>query len=176
MRTYYFLGFFTNFSWKKALIFLPAPLLAQIDALIYPLFALLVVITVDLHSALIFHFHRLRKERNRKLTFNDYRYGIVSGGIRQTIIKAYQYGMAIIVVFIVEIYGFGGEIQFTVPLINLEATVTKLILWSFVMIEIKSIDENLKGVSGKSMIESVANIFTYFRSIITRIVGYKDVQ
>ena len=111
----------------------------------------------------------MRKNYQRRLKFKDYRYGVVSGGLRQTIKKAYQYGMAAIVVFIVEIFGFGGTIEFEVPLVNLQATLTQFILCSFILIEVKSIDENLREVSGKSFIESIVNVFTYFRGIISRI-------
>jgi hypothetical protein len=171
MKRYKFLGIFSNFSWKKMLIFLPAPLLAQIEHVIYPLIGLLLVIGLDLFTALISHFYNKRKEQKTRLSLNDYRYGILSGGLRQTIKKSYQYGMAAIVMFIIEIFGFGGAVQFTVPLVNLEATLTQFLLWCFIMIEFKSIDENLKGVSGKSAIESIANIFTYFRGIFTSIRG-----
>ena len=171
MKQYNFLEFFSNFTWKKALIFLPTPLLAQIETVMYPLVGLILVILADLFTALISHFYNMRKDKKERLKFRDYRYGIVSGGLRQTIKKAYQYGMAAIVVFIIEIFGFGRECYFEVPLINIEATLTQFVLWSFILIEVKSIDENLKGVSGRSIIESVANIFTYFRDILFRIKG-----
>ena len=174
MKHYKFLGFFSNFSWKKVLIFLPAPLLAQIETVIYPLIGLILIISADLFTALISHFYNKRKEQETRLKFNDYRYGIISGGLRQTIKKGYQYGMAIIVIFVIEVFGFGGEVNFTVPLVNLEANLTQFLLWCFILIEAKSIDENLKGVSGKSAIESIASIFTYFRGIVSQVQGPKE--
>jgi hypothetical protein len=170
-RPFYLLNLVSNFNWKNLWILLPAPLLAQIETVIYPLIALFFVISIDLLTALVSYFCQLRQERTTSLKFSDYRYGIISGGIRQTIAKSYQYIMAAIVVFVVEIYGFGGEIEFTVPLINLDATLTKFLLWAFVMIEVKSIDENLKDVSGKSAIGSIADIFTYFREITSKVTG-----
>lgn len=166
MKQYNFFNFFSNFTWKKALIFLPTPLLAQIDTVIYPLIGLILVIGADLFTALVSHFYNMRKDKKEKLTLKDFRYGIISGGLRQTIKKSYQYGMAVIVLFIVEIFGFGGALHFTVPLVHIDATLTQFVCWAFVMIEVKSIDENLKGVSGKSGITSVVNTFKYFRDII----------
>lgn len=173
MKQYSLASYFTNFTWKKALIFLPAPFLAQIETVIYPLIGLILVILADLCTALISHFYNKRKDYQRKLTFNDYRYGIISGGLRQTIKKSYQYGMAIIVVFVIEVFGFGGQISFTVPLVNIDANLTQFVAWAFAMIEVKSIDENLKGVSGKSFIQSIADVFTYFRNIFSQITGPK---
>jgi hypothetical protein len=160
---------FVPFTWKKHWFFLPTPLLAGIETVIYPLIGLLFIILADLFTALIAHFYT--ESKKRKLKFADFRHGIVSGGLRQTIKKSYQYGMAGIVVFIIEIWGFGGQVEFTVPLVQLDATLTKFILWAFFMIELKSIDENLSKVSGKSAIESIINIFTYFRKVFSRIKG-----
>jgi len=170
-KQYSFLQFFSNFSWKKAIVFLPTPFLAQIETVKYSLVGLLIVIFADLFTALVSHFYKMRKEQKRKLTFNDYRHGIVSGGLRQTIKKSYQYGMAIIVIFVIEVFGFGGRINFTVPLINVNANLTQFFAWAFAMIEMKSIDENLKDVSGKSFIESIVNIFKYLRETISQITG-----
>ncbi len=172
---YNFLSVFSKFSWKKALIFLPAPFLAQIETVIYPLIALLLIVIADLFTALIAYFHTLQKEKKRTLKFNDYRHGLLSRGLRQTIKKGYQYGMAFIVVFIIEIFIFGGKVEFTVPLIEIDATLTQFVLWAFVLIEVKSIDENLKTVSGKSVIESIAGIFEFLRETFTRIAGEKTV-
>lgn len=174
MKQYSLVSYFSNFTWKKALVFLPAPFLAQIETVVYPLIGLILVILADLCTALISHFYNLKKDKKKKLTFNDYRYGIISGGLRQTIKKSYQYGMAIIVVFVIEVFGFGGQVNFTIPLVNIDANLTQFIAWAFAMIEVKSIDENLKGVSGKSFIQSIADIFTYFRSIVTQIKGPKQ--
>ena len=174
MKQYSLLNYFTNFTWKKALIFLPAPFLAQIETVKYPLIGLILVIIADLITALVSYFYNFKKEKGRKLKFNDYRYGIVSGGLRQTIKKAYQYGMAIIVIFTIEVFGFGGQINFTVPLVNINANLTQFIAWAFTMIELKSIDENLKGVSGKSFIKAIADIFTYFREIYNQIKGPQE--
>jgi len=170
---YNFLSIFSKFSWKSVLILLPASFLSQLETVVYPLIALLLVIIADLFTALISYFYNLRIIEKRKLNLKDYRYGIVSGGLRQTIKKGYQYGMAGIVVFIIEIFGFGGSLEFEVPLVHIQATLTQFVLWAFILIEFKSIDENLKEVSGKSLIESVANIFTYFRDIVSRITGPK---
>ena len=139
MKRYNFFDFFINFNWKKALIFLPVPLLAHIESVIYPLITLFIVINLDLLTGLVSYFYKLRKEIGRTLTFNDYRYGVVSGGIRQTIIKAYQYGMAFIVLFILEMMAFKGSFSFEVPLINIQANLTQFLVWSLVMIEVKSI-------------------------------------
>ena len=171
---YNFLSIFSNFSWKSGLILLPASFLSQIETVIYPLIGLLLVVMADLFTALVSYFYNMRIIEKRKLKLNDYRYGIVSGGLRQTIKKLYQYGMAGIVIFVVEIYGFGGSLEFEVPLVNIQATLTQFTLWAFIMIEIKSIDENLKEVSGKSVIDSITNIFTYFRDVVSRIKGPKE--
>jgi hypothetical protein len=168
---YNFLGIFSNHSWKSILILIPAPFLSQIETVIYPLIGLLFVIMTDLFTALISFFYTMKKNNKRKLKFNDYRYGIVSGGLRQTIKKGYQYGMAAIVVFIVEIFGFRGPVEFQIPLVHINATLTQFILWAFILIEVKSIDENLKNVSGKSGIDSIANTFIYFRNIFNSIAG-----
>ena len=171
---YNFLSVFSKFGWKEALIFLPAPFLAQIETVIYPLIALILIIMADLFTALVAYFYTLKKEKKRTLKFNDYRHGLLSRGLRQTIKKGYQYGMATIVVFIIEIFGFGGELEFTVPLVNIDATLTQFVLWAFVLIEAKSIDENLKIVSGKSVIESIAGIFEFLRGVVTRTTGKKE--
>lgn len=168
-KQYNFFSFFSKLSWKKALIFLPTPFLAQIETVIYPLIGLVIVIIADLFTALVSHFYNM--SLTKKLKFNDYRYGIISGGLRQTIKKSYQYGMAIIVVFVIEVFGFGGNLNFEVPLVNLHASLTQFVTWAFAMIEIKSIDENLKGVSGKSFIQSIADIFKYFRDILSVVKG-----
>jgi len=174
MKQYNFFKFFSNFTWKKFFFLLPAPLLAQIETVIYPLIGLTLVIVADLSTALISHYYNMRKEKKKSLSLNDYRHGIISGGLRQTIKKAYQYGMALIVTFIIEIFGFGGEVSFEVPLVNIHATLTQFAIWCFILIEVKSIDENLKGVSGKSGFNSVAKVFTYFRKIKAQIKGTED--
>ena len=171
MKQYSFFKFFSNFSCKKFLLLLPTPFLAQIETVIYPLIGLSIVVFADLFTALISYFTEMRKNKKETLSFNDYRYGLVSGGLRQTIKKAYQYGMALIVTFVVEIFGFGGEISFEVPLVNLHATLTQFVIWCFIMIEVKSIDENLKEVSGKSLIKSIAETFKYFRGIQNDVLG-----
>jgi hypothetical protein len=171
MKQYNFFNFFTNFNWKKALIFLPVPLLAHLESVIYPLITLFIVINLDLLTGLVSYFYKLRKEISRPLILNDYRYGVVSGGIRQTIIKSYQYGMAFIVLFIIEMMAFKGSYSFEVPLIGIQANLSQFLLWALVMIEVKSIDENLKGVSGKSLFESIGQTFQFFRDFVNKITG-----
>jgi hypothetical protein len=170
---YNFISVLSKFSWQKSLVFLPAPFLAQIETVIYPLIALLLIIFADLFTALVAYFYTLKQEKKRQLKFNDYRHGLLSRGLRQTIKKGYQYGMAFIVVFIIEVFGFGGKVEFTIPLVEIDATLTQFVLWAFVLIEAKSIDENLKIVSGKSVIESITGIFEFLRESITRITGKK---
>jgi hypothetical protein len=165
---------FANFSWKKLLYFLPVPILAQIESVIYPLIGLLVVISLDLLTALVTHFNKKSIEKGSSLSLNDYRNGIASYKLRRTIVKGYQYGIGILVTFFIESVILEGPIEFIIPIFNKLSNLTQFIIWACVAIEVKSIDENVKGISGKSMIESVANIFTYFRDIIGRITGPKD--
>jgi len=174
MKQYNFFDFFINFNWKKALIFLPVPLLAHIETVIYPLICLFFVINIDLFTGLVAYFSQLKHTLKRRLIFSDYRYGIISGGLRQTIIKGYQYGMAFIVLFVIEMLAFKGSYNFTVPLIEIEANISQFVLWSFVMIEVKSIDENLKGVGGISLFTIVGNTFQYFRDFLAKISGKKS--
>ena len=159
MPNYPILTYFKKFSWKKLILLLPAPFLAQIETVKYPIIALLLLIIIDLHTAIVAHFVIKRREWGRKLKFNDFRYGIMSSGLRQTMKKSYQYALALITVFIIEVFGFGGNITFTLPLVNIDATIPQFAAWMFSLIEIKSIDENLKDVSGKSFLSSIFNIF-----------------
>jgi hypothetical protein len=165
---------FADFSWKKLLYFLPVPILAQIESVIYPLVGLLVVISLDLLTALITYFDKLWKEKGSRLSVNEYRDGIASYKLRRTIVKGYQYGIGILVTFFIESVILKGPIEFKIPLVNILSNLTQFVIWACVAIEVKSIDENVKGVSGKSLIESMANIFTYFRNIISKITGPKN--
>lgn len=155
---------------KKIILFLPAPFLTMLDTMKYSIFALLILIGLDLITALVSYFYQLWLERDKKpLTFKDFRYKIASGGLRETLKKYYIYSVVCIVTYILEMFVVGEPVIIEVPIIHRNTTLTEFVIWVCALIEVKSIDENLEGATGKSFLKSMVDIIQYFKNLVKQV-------
>ena len=153
----------------KLLLFAPTPFLTMIDTMKYSIVALLLLIVLDLGTALTRYFFDRWKKKGTPLAFFDFRYGIQSDGLRKTLIKYVVYSTICIITFILEMFVLGRPLQIEVPIMNRNATLTELAIWVCAMIEIKSIDENIEGLTGKGFIETIVDILKHFKKVYIEI-------
>ena len=113
-----------------------------------PLFSLLAFMLLDLVTGVTKSYKKVPKEEQGFSTLWNM---VSSKGLRKTFTKSAEYMLVITMFFILEMFTFGGPIDFTIPWLNYETYLTDFVIVILTIIELKSIDENMKEITGNSI-------------------------
>lgn len=154
--------FFQNITTGKKVLLLLTPIITTVLSMKALLLGLIIFIILDLFTG-------IRKTLHKKGTpFNPFKLifykSIKSYLLRQTWRKAYEYGIGIIVIVVLETLVLGAV---PISLIGKTFTISELAVVVACCVEVWSLFENMEAVSGRNLLkklqgllpEKLANIF-----------------
>lgn len=118
------------------------------------LFGLALIILVDLITGIK---KRLHQENTKVTVFNKRFWQILSSsGMRATWKKAYEYGVGIIVISVIEGYILKGQ---GITLGEAKYGITEIAVGIASIIELYSVFENMEAVTGRNLLKRMLRIF-----------------
>ena len=144
--------FFHEITIGKSVLILLMPLISILIDLKGLIFALCLMITIDLITGIIKYYH------GKNVKFNIFKVNslllIQSELLRYTLKKCYEYGFLFIVALIIDLLVFEGM---AVSLVGKEFIIPEFALIIPIGIETWSIFENIEGVSGNNLFKKLVS-------------------
>jgi hypothetical protein len=146
--------FFNKLTLGKKILLGLSPLMTTIMNLNQLLFALLILVILDLITG-IFKSLKLKNIKVR-LFKTSFWMEVNSSGFRATWIKSYQYCIGILAFIVLDAFVLKGRV-FNIPIIG-EYTIAQLAAINICAIEMWSVFENMEAVSGQNPLKKMLGI------------------